>query len=252
MPDPSRPVALITGASAGIGTELARCFAAGGHDVILVARRRDRLDALAAELGAPARVLVADLADPAAPERLLAATGPVDVLVNNAGFGAAGRFARLPLERQLGIVQVNVAALTALIGQYLPAMLARGRGRILNVASTVAFQPAPGLAVYGASKAYVLSLSEALHAELAPSGVTVTCLCPGATATEFADVAGFGGSRLFRGAMPAAEVARQGYAATMAGRRLIVTGTMNRMSSFGVRLLPRAAVLWMARKLLLG
>ncbi|MCW3473472.1 SDR family NAD(P)-dependent oxidoreductase [Limobrevibacterium gyesilva] len=247
-----RPVALVTGASSGIGAELARAFVRGRHDVVLVARRRDRLEALAATLGGHARVLAEDLADPGAPARLLAETGPVDVLVNNAGFGALGRFVELPLERQLGIVQVNVVALTALTRLYLPPMVARGHGRVLNVASTAAFQPGPGLAVYGATKAFVLSLSEALHAELEGTGVTVTCLCPGATESEFAATAGMGDSRLFRHAMSAAEVARQGFAATMAGRRLVVTGTLNQMSAMGVRFAPRGLALNIARKLLLG
>ena len=243
---------LVTGASAGIGAELARLFAARGAEVILVARRAERLAALAAELGPRARVIVADLADPAAPARLFAETGGIDVLVNNAGFGAAGRVAEIACERQLDMIQVNVAALTALTRLYLPAMLARRGGRVLNVASTAAFQPGPGLAVYCATKAYVLSFSEALHAELAGTGVTVTCLCPGATATEFAEVADFNSPGLFRGAMSAAEVARQGYAATLQGKRLIVTGAENKARAFGVRFAPRGLVLSVARRLLLG
>jgi short-subunit dehydrogenase len=251
MAEERRKLALITGASSGIGADLAREFHGGGHSVVLVARRRERLDALAGELGEGARVMTADLADPDAPARLLAELGPVDVLVNNAGFGASGRFAELDLGNQLRLVQVNVTALTALTHLFLGPMRARAAGRILNVASTVSFQPAPGLAVYGATKAYVLSLSEALAAELQGSGVTVTCLCPGATETEFAAAAGMGGSRLFRRAMSSAEVARIGYAATMAGRRLVVAGAGNRLMTFGVRFAPRSLVLQVGRKLLL-
>ncbi len=243
---------LITGVSAGIGAELARLFAKRGDDLILVARRADRLEALAAELGPRACFIVADLTDPAAPEALFAQTGPVDVLVNNAGFGATGRVAEIALQRQVDMVQVNITALTALTRLYLPAMIERKRGRILNVASTAAFQPGPGLTVYCATKAYVLSFSEALHAELTGTGVTVTCLCPGATTTEFAEVANFKNPALFRGAMSAAEVARQGYAATLAGQRLVITGLENKARAVSVRFAPRGMVLWIARKLLLG
>jgi short-subunit dehydrogenase len=246
VPTDSRKIALITGASSGIGADLARAFAASGHNVILTARRQDRLAALAAELGPTARVIVEDLADPAAPARLLAAAGRIDVLVNNAGFGAGGRIAALPLDRQLGIIQVNVTALTALTRLALPDMLARRHGRILNVASVVSFLPCPGLAVYAASKAYVLSFSEALGEELRGSGVTVTCLCPGSTTSEFAAVAGMSGRRDLPFVMSAAAVARQGHDATLAGRHLIVTGTPNRMVDLATRLLPRTLLLRLA------
>jgi uncharacterized protein len=248
----NRKVALITGASSGIGVDLAREFARGGHDVILVARRREKLEALAGELGAAARVIVADLADPAAPARLLEEAGPIDVLVNNAGFGAGGTVADLDLGRQMDILQVNIAALTALTRLALPGMIARGGGRVLNVASVVAFMPGPGLAVYSASKAYVLALSEALHTELRGTGVTVTCLCPGSTESEFAAVAGMGGRGIRPFTMTSAEVARQGYAATMAGRRLVVTGGINKFISLLVRLVPRGLVLDIARKAIGG
>lgn len=243
---------MITGASAGIGMELARLFAARGDDLILVARRADRLETLAAELAPRARVIVADLADPATPERLFAQTGPIDILVNNAGFGAAGRVAEISVGRQLEIVQVNITALTALTCLYLPGMIARRKGRILNVASTAAFQPGPGLNVYCATKAYVLSFSEGLYAETRGTGVTVTCLCPGATSTEFAEIANFRNSALFRNAMSAAEVARQGYAATLAGKRLVITGLENKARAIGVRFVPRGLVVDLARRLLLG
>ena len=249
MTDQSRLRVLITGASSGIGAALARRFHAGGHELVLTARRGDRLAALAAELGGAA-VVVADLADPGAPERLLAAAGRVDVLVNNAGFGAGGWFAELDLAAQLRMLQVNVTALTELTHRALGPMRRRGAGRVLNVASTVAFQPCPGMAVYAASKAYVMAFSEALWSELEGSGVTVTCLCPGATETEFAAVAGMGGARPFRHAMPAEAVARAGYDAAMAGRRLVVAGAANRAMTLAAGLAPRGLVLRVARRLL--
>lgn len=244
--------ALITGASSGIGADLARQFHAAGHAVILVARRRDRLENLARELGAGARVLVADLADPAAPARIFAETGPVDILVNNAGFGDFGAFSSQDASRQQAMIAVNIAALTALTQLYLPAMVERRAGHILNVASIVGFMPCPGIAVYAATKAYVLSFSDALAAELARSGVSITCLCPGATDTEFADIANMRGKLAMRMAMPSAAVARIGAAATLAGTRLVVTGLGNRINSVLVRLVPRAWVLTGVRKLFLG
>ena len=245
------PRALITGASSGIGADLARAFVQGGHSVVLLARRRGRLEALAQELAPHAAILVEDLEDPSAPARIHATTGPIDVLVNNAGFGASGPVADIPLDRQRAMLQVNITALTELTRRYLPDMLARRSGRILNVASTAAFQALPGLAVYAATKAYVLSFSEALHSELENTGVTVTCLCPGATDTEFAAIAGMNEARLFRRAMNSAEVARRGYAATIAGKRLLVTGLQNRINIIGVRFAPRGLVLSVVRKLLL-
>ena len=192
----ARPVALVTGASAGIGTELARQLAAD-HDLVLTARRGEHLQALAAELtarGAVCHVVPADLADPAAPRRLfdaVAAGLTVDVLVNNAGFGDLGAFAQADLAKSLSMIQVNVTALTELTGLFLPGMLARGRGRVLNVGSVAGFQAGPFMAAYYATKAYVNSFSEALHSELRGTGVTVTVLCPGPVATEFGAVAGF-------------------------------------------------------------
>ena len=244
--------ALITGASSGIGADLARQFHAAGHAVILLARRRDRLENLAAALGANARVLVADLADPASPALIFAETGPVDILVNNAGFGDFGEFSRQDPGRQQAMIMVNIAALTALTQLYLPTMVARRAGRILNVASIVGFMPCPGLAVYAASKAYVLSFSDALAAELRGSGVTVTCLCPGSTDTEFAEIAQMRGKLAIRMAMSSDAVARIGAAATLAGTRLVVTGLGNRINSVLVRLVPRGWLLAGVRKLFLG
>jgi len=244
-----KDTALITGASAGIGLELAKLFAADGHDLILVARRADAMETLAASLyqkhGTAVRIWPADLADPQAPHRLQerAATEglAVDILVNNAGFGAVGHFHELSPERQLGIIDVNMRALTALTHHFLPAMRARGRGRILNVGSIVGFLPGPYMAVYYASKAYVVSFSEALAEELTGSGITVTCLCPGYTATEFQKVAGLkkAGMLARLRPMPAETVARIGYRGLMSGRRLVVPGWGNRLSVFGLRFWPR-------------
>ena len=244
--------ALVTGGSSGIGADLARQFHAAGHQVILVARRRDRLENLATELGAGTRVLVADLADPGAPARIFAATGPVDVLVNNAGFGDFAEFSHQDAGRQQAMIMVNIMALTALTQLYLPAMVERGAGRILNVGSIVGFMPCPGIAVYAATKAYVVSFSDALAAELAGSGVTVTCLCPGSTDTEFAEVANMRGKLALRMAMSSAAVAKIGAEATLAGTRLVVTGIGNRINSVMVRLVPRGWLLAGVRKLFLG
>lgn len=250
----TKGIALITGASAGIGLELAKLFAADGHDLILVARRGDVLEGLATELrqrhGITAHVRPTDLAESSAAARLsdwAAAQGlAVDILVNNAGFGALGPFADLPIERQLGIVDVNVRALTELTHRFLPAMRARRRGRILNVASVAAFLPGPYMAVYYATKAYVLSFSDALAEELAGSGITVTCLCPGFTATEFQDVAGMTGLRSLARIRPmsADAVARSGYRGLMDGQRTVVTGAQNRIGVFGMRVIPRR---WLAK-----
>src|SRR5512137_641091 len=217
---------LITGASSGIGLELARCFAADGCRLALVARKGNALEALATELRKAHKIQVqvftADLAHPEAPSRLLAhlqsAGLKVDVLVNNAGFGAQGRFADLPLARQLDMLQVNITSLTHLTRLLLPPMLERRRGGILNVASTAAFQPGPGMAIYYATKAYVLSFTEALAEELAGTGLNVTAVCPGPTATNFGVAAGGQFKRITgRYSMSAASVARLGHHAFRSG-----------------------------------
>jgi short-subunit dehydrogenase len=251
-------VALITGASSGLGTDFARLFARDGHDVVLAARRRDRLEALAAELSAShrveAHVVPADLGDPAAPRRIHDEVGrlglEVDYLVNNAGFGTTGAFAEADLRRQVEMVQVNVASLVELTGLFLPGMIARKRGRILNIGSTAGFQPGPFMATYYASKAFVNSFTDALAWELAGTGVTATVSCPGATATEFAGHAGNDTSLLFKlGAADAAGVAAEAYRAMMAGKRMVVHGMLNKVAAQSVRVSPRSVALALAGRL---
>jgi short-subunit dehydrogenase len=244
-------VAMITGASAGLGAELARLFVADGHDVVLVARRRDRLQELASQLeksgGPRAHVLPDDLADPKAPERLTAELSKrgleIEFLVNNAGYGTTGAFVQLDPVREIAMLQVNVTAVVHLTRMLLPAMVARGSGRVMNVGSTAGFQPGPYMAVYYASKAFVNSFTEALGFELRGTGVTATLFCPGATATEFAGVAGNDQSRLFKmGAMGAAEVATHGYRAMMRGKAMAIPGMHNKLGLQLLRVGPRAAV----------
>jgi len=251
-----KETALITGASSGIGLDLARLFAKNGHDVVLVARSEGKLRELAAELqrdfGVTAHVIVADLAQADAPRRVVEQLpAAIDILVNNAGFGVAGPFVERDLDKQLEMIQVNVAALTALTGLLLPPMIARGRGRVLNLASTAAFQPGPLMAVYYATKAYVLSFSEAIADELRHSGVTVTALCPGPTETGFAAAAEMTKSRLFNVAKPmsSAEVARAGYEGMKRGKRIVIPGVKNWVVAESVRFSPRRVVTMIARKL---
>ena len=251
-----KETALITGASSGIGLDLARLFAKDGYDVVLVARSEGKLREIAAEFqrdfGVTAHVIVADLAQPDAPRRVVEALpAAVDVLVNNAGFGVAGPFVERDLDKQLEMIHVNVAALTHLTGLLLPPMIARRRGRVLNVASTAAFQPGPLMAVYYATKAYVLSFSEAVADELRDSGVTVTALCPGPTDTGFAVAAEMTKSRLFSVAkvMSSAEVARAGFEGMKRGKRIVIPGMTNKMVAQSVRFSPRRVVTTIARKL---
>jgi short-subunit dehydrogenase len=234
--------ALVTGASGGIGLEIARVLA-GEHDLVLVARSADRLQEASTELGG-ATVLALDLAEPDAVARIVAAVPEVDVLVNNAGLGDFSLFAGADPAKLDTLIALNIGALTQLTRAYLPGMLARKRGRILNVASTAAFQPGPLMAVYYATKAYVLSLSEALAEETRGSGVTVTALCPGPTASGFQAGAAMEGSRLVRGrTLPtAASVAEYGVAAMRKGDAVAVPGLMNKMFASSVRLTPRPIV----------
>jgi short-subunit dehydrogenase len=243
--------ALITGASAGLGSDFAKLFAADKHDVVLVARRKDRLEALAAELVKEHRikayVIAVDLQRPTAVDEILASVSElgveIDSLVNNAGYGDVALFADSDVEKLLGMLHVNISALTALTRAIVPQMIARGRGRILNIGSTAGFQPGPYMAVYYATKAYVNSFTEALACELDGTGVTATLSCPGATLTEFAAVAGNDKSKLFAmNAMKGDVVARQAYSAMHAGRRMIVHGIANKVQVFSVRLGPRPLV----------
>jgi uncharacterized protein len=239
-------VALITGASAGLGVEFARQLSASGHRLVLVARRKDRLDELAKGLG-NARAVSLDLSKKGAAAKLMAdvaaAGETVELLVNNAGFGLIGRFAELDPDRLRQMIDLNCGVLTELCRAVAPAMIARKSGAILNVASTAAFQPGPKMAVYFATKAFVLSLSEALHEELKPHGIRVSCLCPGPTRTEFGDVAGFGGNGLFdRVAMEAGEVVRAGLAGVDKNKAVVVTGWLNKLGAASTRFAPRSVV----------
>jgi short-subunit dehydrogenase len=239
-----RPVALITGASAGLGVEFARQLAKRGHRLVLAARRKDRLEVLAAELG-NARAVAIDLSKPNAAAKLIddvgAAGEEVKLLVNNAGFGLIGRFAELDAKRLRQMIDLNVGTLTDLCRAVAPGMIAGKSGAILNVASTAAFQPGPKMAVYFATKAYVLSLTEALHEELKPHGIRVTCLCPGPTRTEFGEVAGFGGNALFdRVAMEAPEVVAAGLAGLDKNRAVVVPGLINKVVAASNRFAPRS------------
>jgi uncharacterized protein len=258
MPMPDRQTALITGASFGIGLEFARIFAREGYNLVLVARSADKLRQLASELekahGTRSLILATDLTEPGASAYVLDQTTradiQVDVLVNNAGFGQYGLFAENDLQECLRQIQLNVTTLTHLTRLYLPAMIKRESGRILNVASTAAFQPGPLMAVYFATKAYVLHLSEALANELQETGVTVTCLCPGPTATEFQERANIAGIRLTKyGTMTARAVAEDGYRALMTGKTVAISGFKNWLVAQSVRFAPRRMVAAVARKL---
>jgi short-subunit dehydrogenase len=236
------PTALITGASSGIGLEIARILARD-HDVVLAARRVDKLDALAAEIGG-ARVVAVDLADPSGPRKLVAEAPDVDVLVNNAGFADYGPFADASEAKLDEMLALNVSALTRLTHAYLPGMLERGRGRVLNVASTAAFQPGPLMAAYYATKAYVLSFSEAVAEETRGTGVTVTALCPGPTASGFQARAAMEDSRLVkdRKLPSAANVAAYGVKAMQRGKVVAVPGVTNKMLIASIRFSPRPIV----------
>jgi short-subunit dehydrogenase len=231
--------ALVTGASSGIGLEIARILARD-HDVVLVARRADKLEALAADVGG-ARVMAVDLGDPSGPRQLIAEIPQVDVLVNNAGFGDWGPFADASETKLDEMIELNIGALTRLTRAYLPGMLGRGHGRVMNVASTAAFQPGPLMAVYYATKAYVLSFSEAIAEETRGTGVTVTALCPGPTASEFQAGAAMEDSRLVKGRkLPtAASVAAFGVKAMERGDVIAVPGAVNKILAASVRMSPR-------------
>ena len=247
--------ALITGASSGIGAAIARNLAGRKYDCVLTARRTDRLQALASELekahGVRAHVIASDLGIPGGADRLAAAVAElgvaVDVLVNNAGFGVYGAFVDQPAERVSQMIELNLTSLTTLTRHYVKPMVERRRGRILQISSVGAYQPSPLYAVYSATKAYVLSFSEALDYELRGTGVTVTTVCPGLTATEFHEVADHVKPRWMNGlTMTADEVAALAVRATMNGRAVLTPGLPNKLTAFFVRLLPRSFVTAMA------
>ena len=247
---------LITGASGGIGYELAKLFARDHHNLVLAARSADKLAQLATELrtrGVTVKTVPLDLSTPLAPKFLfdqLQTEGvAVDILINNAGFGAFGEFAQMSNDKIVGQIQLNVTALTELVRLFLPAMLVRHSGRIMNVASTAGFQPGPLMAVYYATKAYVISFTEALANEVRNSGVTVTCFCPGATHTGFAKRAGNDKSRVFKqlGAMNVERVALDGYRAVMEGRTLAISGAHNWLVAQSTRFAPRKMVTAISR-----
>lgn len=257
MAGSSRPLALVTGASSGIGANLARELGRDGHDLILCARRVEPMRALAEELQAASAgctVLASDLSKSGAAAALVhdieARGRAVDVLINAAGLGDSGRFDASDPNRVSEMLQVNIVALTELTRLLLPGMVGRGNGKIMLVASTAAFQPGPQMAVYSASKANVLSFGEAIAYELKRSGVSVTTLCPGATATEFARVAKVQSSPLFKGnlvpVMSASEVARIGYQGLKAGKPVVITGSLNRIMAISSRLSPTPIALRIA------
>lgn len=255
LPDPADDsTALVTGASSGIGAEIAHALARRGHGLTLVARRADRLTELAEEIGSRDGVRVethaCDLSDASAREGLAAHVRElgltVEVLVNNAGFGGFGDFADADLDRQLQMVHLNVEAVVDLTGRYLPAMVERGRGAVINVASTAAFQPQPSTATYAATKAFVLSFSEAVHSETRGTGVSVTAVCPGPVRTEFTEAAGApelesrAPDILWSTPETVAESAVKGAAR---GRRTVVVGLTNQVSAVAGRHLPRSLLL---------
>jgi short-subunit dehydrogenase len=257
----ARKYALVTGASSGIGRELAILLAREGYALVLVARRTEPMKALAEQVqqahGVPSVVVGADLGSPEGVRTVVREVTErqleIEVLVNNAGFGLAGPFLELPGEQQLGMIDLNIRALTALTRELVPAMVARKRGYVLNVASSAAFQPGPLMAVYFASKAYVLSFSNALHEELRSSGVKVTALCPGYTETEFATRASeHKTARLFTGPLgktDARQVAEAGYRGLKRGRAVVVPGFNNLLGAWLAPLTPLAVKLRVTRYL---
>ncbi len=257
-PGPDR-TCLVTGASSGIGASLARELASRGYGVTLAARRKERLRALADELltehGVRAETAACDVTKPASRRRLIQTIEQrglsVEVLVNNAGFGSGGSFWELDGDKEAGMVQTNVAAVVALTHAFLPGMVERRRGAILNLGSTIAFQPVPFQTTYGATKAFVLSFTESLHEELRGTGVTVSALCPGPVRTEFGDEGGFGGADehipSFMWLSPD-DVAKAGVEGLERGQRVVVPGLVNQAQAIGGRLMPRWALLPLARR----
>jgi uncharacterized protein len=253
----TKGTALITGASGGIGLELARIFAAQNYNLVLVARSENKLREIANELqqhhNVTIRVLAKDLSQPSAPDEIFhelqAQNIPVDVLVNNAGFGSYGPFWETPLDNELQLLQLNIVALTHLTKLFLPGMRQRRKGKILNVASTAAFQPGPLMAVYYASKAYVLSFSQALSEELRGSGVTVTALCPGPTTSGFQERAAMQSSKLIEAnMMTSRQVAVAGFRGLMRGKDVIVPGLQNKALGILAKYLPTSVALKIVKR----
>jgi len=251
--------ALVTGASSGIGYELAKLFAQDGKNIVVVARSQDRLEKLRTEIenksGTKVIVLVKDLSNPVAPQEIFSDLEKkninVDVLVNNAGFPVHGKFAETDLKEELDMIQVNVTALTHFTKLFMKKMVDNKSGSILNVASTAGFCPFPTFSVYAATKAYVLSFTEALANELQGTGVSVTCLCPGATDTRFYERGNAGEAKFAKTMkmMDAAKVASIGYTALKKRRTMVVAGLANSLSMFGLRLLPRKRATRIGRSL---
>lgn len=261
LPEPSSSsTALVTGASSGIGAAIARALTRRGHGVTLVARREERLRDLASELSREhevrAEVIGCDLADPAARDAMAADVDSLDldveILVNNAGFGAYGEFAKAERGRELEMVRLNAEAVVDLAARYLPAMVERGRGAVINVASTAAFQPIPFNATYAATKAFVLSYGDSVHAELGGTGVTLTTVCPGPVRTEFADRAGMAeAEERTPGAvwMSSEDVAEQAVRAAEKDRRVVVPGRLNQAGALAGQHAPRALSLPLMKRL---
>ena len=251
----ARPLALITGASGGIGLEFARVLAADGYDCVLVARSRERLESIAADIrekcGVAVTCIAADLTLDDSIAKITAAVPRCDLLVNNAGFANNGPYAELPENDIADEIRLDVLALARLTRNYLPGMLAARSGGIINVASTAAFLPGPLMATYYASKAFVLSLSEALWEEARGNGVTVSCLCPGATKTAFFARAKMEGTRLLsmQPLADASAVARAGYEGWKRGKRVVVPGAMNAALAFSPKITPRSLLLRISRRL---
>lgn len=247
-----RKTALITGASSGFGYEFVKLFVKDDYELILVARNIEKLEEIKKEFKASQIIVIQkDLTQPSAVKELYSEIKEkglnIDVLVNNAGFGLLGEFDKLNLDRQINMIQLNVAALTELTHYVLKEMKERRSGKILNVASTAAFQPGPLMAVYYATKAYVLSFSEALVEELKGTGITVTTLCPGPSETNFAKVANVEKTKMFSKVMGADIVVQLGYNALMKGQRVIITGTLNKIGAYSAKFLPRSFVAKIAK-----
>jgi uncharacterized protein len=247
-----RKTALITGASSGFGYEFVKLFSRYNYDLILVARNIERLKEIRNEFPkSKITVIQKDLTIPNAVKELyheIQTKGlSVDILVNNAGFGLLGEFDKLDVDMQINMIQLNVTVITELTHYVLQDMKQRGNGKILNVASTAAFQPGPLMAVYYATKAYVLSLSVALAEELKDSGITVTTLCPGPSKTNFAKVANMEKTKLFSRVMGADRVAQLGYTALMKGQRVVITGRLNKIAAYAAKFLPRSYVAKIAK-----